>query len=180
MLVAPTPRGWGETAFAVHLGKDLIASGWKVHSLTCDSTASLFHGSGIAVTTVCDSTIPLLGLMIDALDDAVRPAAIVLCDIVASIRALKRAGVGPDSLFRRKTPITGVDTWNSAVAGPVMDMFGSEGLDAQAWLDKIPRRLLPVPFLNEDSGPGVCRFVPQGRALSARVRRHLRRALSCP
>ncbi len=177
LLLAPTPKGWGETAFAVHLGKELLESGWKVEALIHDSTAQLFHGGGIAVTPLPEAMMPFLELMLDEKIKKSRPAAVVLCDIVTSIRALKRAGAGPDALFRSGVPVTGIDTWNSAVSGPSMDMFGTgaDALDAEAWLEKLPHRLKPVPFLNWNAGSGVCRFFPQGVPLSSAVRRHIRR-----
>lgn len=174
LLLAPTPRGWGETAFAVHLGKELIKAGRDVQALICDATAPLFHGSGIAVTSLAESAGPFLGLMLEELINSARPAAVVLCDIVTSVRALKRAGVTADSLFSGPVPIMGVDTWNSAVAGPAMDTFGAESIDAEAWIDRIPSRFMPVPFLNWNAGPGVCRFFPESRPLPSAARSHIR------
>lgn len=175
LLLAPTPKGWGETAFAVHLGKDLARSGWEVRALIHESTAPLFHGEGIAVASVSQATSPFLALMLDEAVKTAKPAAVVLCDMVTSVRALKRVGAGPQALFGRGVPIIGVDTWNSAVAGPVMDRFGAEELDAEAWIDLIPNRLMPVPFLNSDAGPGACRFFPESRPPASAVRRHIRR-----
>lgn len=177
LLLAPTPKGWGETAFAVHLGKDLIKSGWNVQALISESTGPLFHGSGIGVTAFSAATLPFLGIMLDELITSARPAAVVLCDIVTSVRAFKHVGVTPESLFSRGVRMIGVDTWDSALAGPVMDTFGSDVLDADAWIDRISRRLMPVPFLSWDAGPGVCRFFPGSSQIPAAVRRHIRREL---
>ena len=41
-------------------------------------------------------------------------------------------------------------------------------------LDDIALRLLPVPFLAPDAGPGACHFVPECPSLPQRIRRYIR------
>jgi hypothetical protein len=177
VLLAPTPQGWGETAFGVHLGKELVKSGRAVKALISQATAPLFQGSGIAVTALTEATTPFLGLLLDDLIKTARPSAVVLCDLVTSVRALKHVRMTPEALLGRGVPVVGVDTWNSARAGNGMDIFGAETLDAEAWIERLPRRLMPVPFLNPDAGPGACRFLPETGRPAAAVRRHIRREL---
>lgn len=175
LLIALTPKGWGETAFAVSMGRELIEAGYDVYAFTWDSMAGLFHGSGIEVKIVPEATMPFLGIMLDDIVQSIKPIAIVLCDIVTSVRTLRRAGVNPDSVLNYGVPVAGVDTWNSSVAGPVADLFGQEQLDANALLESLPRRLLPVPFLTPDVGVGACSFLPHCRSFPRRIRQYVRK-----
>jgi hypothetical protein len=175
LLLALTPLGWGETAFAIHLAAALQESGYGVRVITQAMTVALFAGTGVPYETVSDDMLPLLPLLLDGLVEDFCPDVIVLCDIVTTERAFRHVGADPERLFQYNIPVIGVDTWDGLRTGSMIDLFAGESLEVATWSDLVPRRLRPVPFLSPLCGPGACQYLPSPARAARHVREHVRR-----
>ena len=174
LLLALDPKGWGEATFAVHLAHDLRHAGYDVSLLLRNETHPLVLGSGLCARTLPDDTDGAASAIIEREIKEARPDVLVLCDIVTTERALSAAGANPLQVLASGLPVIGVDTWDGALTGTNVDLFGQRSLEVAAWLKEVPHRLRPVPFL-DPARPGACRFMPDRPPVPAQVRRDLRR-----
>src|SRR5436309_1771500 len=105
LLLALTPRGWGETAFALHAARSLMTQGHQVLVFTRERTLPLFVGGSVPHQVVPEGGIAFLPLLLDVVVDDERPDAIVLCDIATTERALRLAGADPARVFEYGVPV---------------------------------------------------------------------------
>src|SRR5262249_37716437 len=92
LMLAPTPGGWGETAFAVQLATALMSEGEEVLVMTRSATLPLFADTSIRYEVIPEQMFSLFPLLIEGTVDEFRPDAIVLCDIATTERTLRFAG----------------------------------------------------------------------------------------
>lgn len=174
LLLALTPRGWGESAFASDLGMALERRGITATVLARDGTRKLFAETGLGLQVVPDAAMPFLALIVDSLVSDLAPSGLVLCDIATTERACRFAGMDASRLFEYGVPVVGVDTWDAALTGTEADIFLGGSMAMATRLDDVALALRPVPFVHPDR-PFACRFLPAVERPTKAVRRHVRR-----
>jgi len=176
LLLALTPKGWGETAFGIHLARGLREGGHDVAFLTRESASPLFIEESFTHDVIPESMCELLPTFVDGLVEEIRPHAIVLCDIATTERAFRLVDADPLAILKYGCPVVGVDTWDGATAGSRVDLFFEGGLHAEAWVEELSARIHPVPFLRPTSRH-ACQFLPKRVEARSHVRRHVRREM---
>jgi hypothetical protein len=164
LMLAMTRFAFGEVLYALRLARGLAAKGDRVLFLAPTALGSVLDGAPIRFGALDD---------ISRADEAVfdvlgseRVASLVLVDATQVFLGLLASGRHERFLARVSVPVVALDMWNLAETNLQWDTATG------AWpiwpaAARLPR-LLPVPFIRPDAGPGVFCALPPPRARAPR------------
>ncbi len=161
VILCLTRFAWGETAFGVHLAKDLHAQGQGVVFFVHPIAASLFQSLPFTYELASEDLGRLFKLFLETYVTKRDIASIVLADARGAGDFLGEIGCDPGFLLRYGIPIIAVDTWSSSESGKFMDWFANEQRPVPVdWLPSQTPALAPVPFVRPEGIRGACQFLP--------------------
>jgi hypothetical protein len=174
LFLALSRSGWGETAFGIHLAKELHRLGDRCVFFANPSAAPLFAGLPFVYEEVTDQLGGLIKLFLESYLEQNRVGSIVLADFNTSHGVLRQMGLDARFLLKYDVPVVAVDTWSSTESGCAIDVFVNKRKEIGDWIKEVPFRLLPVPIVRPRGLKGACRFLPQPTMPARNIRSHLR------
>ena len=174
LFLALSRLGWGETAFGIHLAKELHRRGDKCVFFANSSVGRLFADLPFVYEEVNDHLGGLIKLFIECYINESRVGSIILADFNTSNGVLREMGVDARFLLRYDIPVVAVDTWSSVESGYAIDIFVDKRKEIADWIKDVPYRLLPVPIIRARGLPGACRFLPDGTLPARNIRAYIR------
>lgn len=169
LLVALHERSWGRAEMAVRVAQELRSVGDEVRFLLHTSLLPLVDGAGFDAQPVSDHMEGLVRLTLDTLVQQVQPQSVIYFDYFNTCNYLLGLGI-KDTGFLLDYPCTiaSLDTWDAALTGTRVDLFGEpEGSLALGdsktraeEFNRIAHRLIPVPIAPCDPKPGRFACLP--------------------
>ncbi|QUL37959.1 DUF6365 family protein [Erythrobacter sp. JK5] len=179
LFLCLTPKGLGETRHAVELASQLRAAGHTTHFLAHECATKVLQDAAQPATIIPDHVLPMMQFFLSGSVRNFRPDAIVLGDWFTTTLALERSGQEFAAVFGGfDVPIYAIDTWCSARAGHVIDLYGTTRRPFPDWRPDFAGRLEPVPMGTGSSDAVPFSVVPEPLKLARKVRRHIRRDLN--
>lgn len=173
LFVALSRKGWGETSLGLEAARQVRDRGDNVAFVAHSGSVPALSGSGFDVEEVPDHALPFIPLLLEELVASEHAASVVLCDFLTTNYTLTRAGVDPMRLLDLDVPCIVMDTWQYALTGSTVDVYGADRWDIGTWIERVDRRLVPVPIGQPDA-PGAYRSLPAAAPIAKSVRRHIR------
>lgn len=168
IILCVSPCSWGETAFGVHLARELHALGERVVLFGNQIAATLFRSLPFTCELVSEDLGRLFKLFLDTYMLRHDVASIVLADARGTGDFLQQTGCDPDFLFNYGIPIVALDTWSFSESGKFQDWFVDKRRNvAIDWLPPHTPTLAPVPFVRPRGIAGACRFLPARPGLAS-------------
>jgi hypothetical protein len=169
LLVALHERSWGRAEMAVRVARELRSAGDEARFLLHTTLLPLVHGAGFDAHPVADHMGGMVRLALDTLVRQVQPQSVIYFDYLNTCNYLLGLGVDdPSFLLEYPCTIASLDTWDAALTGTRVDLFGeSEGSLALGDVktrtkefDRIVHRLIPVPMAPCDPKAGRFACLP--------------------
>jgi len=177
LFLALTRAGWGETALGLRVAQQLQQAGDEPVFLVHETAAPLFVGGSIRYETYPMSIGPLLEFLIEDHVSTLRPDSIILSDFQMTVDNMRLLSLDARMLTRFGIPLVAMDTWCFAESGPAIDIFVGKTKPNSSWIEELPYRLAPVPFIRPKGVAGACSLLPEPIKLTRRVREHIRDGL---
>jgi len=173
LFVALSRTGWGETMLGLHVARKVREMGDDVTFLVHSGGVPALAGSGFLLREVPDHVGSLVPLILDGLVAEEAPSSIILCDFLTTNYTLMRFGVNPEHILSYEMPVIALDTWEYDCTGSVVDTFSSTDWNIGSWIERIEKRLVPVPIGKPTTSGGYC-SLPDIKPVARSIRRHMR------
>lgn len=177
LFLALSRSGWGETAFGIHLAKELHRRGDRCVFFANPSAAPLFTHLPFVYEEVTDHLGGLIKPFVESYLEENTVGSIILTDFNTSNGVLREMGVDARFLLDYDVPLVAVDTWSSTESGYTIDVFLNKRKGIGEWIKDVPFRLLPVPIIRPQELAGACRFLPNATLPTRNIRAHFRESL---
>ncbi len=173
VFLAMTPFGFGEAVMALRLARELAERGDRILFLGPSALRVLMRDAPVRFGAI-DKAWPDVARALTSVLAEQRCASVVLVDAAQVFLSLFGFGKEAGFLERITVPVVALDMWNLPDTELVWDT------ETRAW--PIPAaaaalpRLLPVPLVRPDAGPGVMNALPAivpGRRAVLRARANL-------
>lgn len=161
VVLCLTGAAWGETAFGIHLARELHADGQRVVFFGNRVAAPLLRSLPFTCEVVTADLRHLFRLFLETYLTEPDIASIVLADARGTGDFLEQIGCDPSFLLNYGIPIVAVDTWSFSESGKFQDWFADQHRNVSIdWLPPHIPSLAPVPFVRPRGIPGACRLLP--------------------
>jgi hypothetical protein len=172
--------GWGEAALGIHIAEELYQKGERCIFVVYEYTAPLFKTAPFPYELISDHMGPLFQLWLDSFIGDHHVGSIVLCDFFTTTTSLETYHIKPGFLTGYDCPVIAIDTWDYKNSGSVLDFAHNETKRIPPWIEQLPLRLLPVPFIRPEKRKGIYASPMAKVSISGRTRRQIRANLNIP